>query len=111
MGKLKFSLLKESAQCRARAGVLEVEHGIIETPMFMPVGTRGTVKTVTSAQLKEIDAQIILGNTYHLMLRPGAALIEKAGGKVVEIDFLVELAFLNGRSKLGDYTVFAPIVF
>lgn len=79
MGKLRFTLQKESVE-GARLGFIETEHGIIETPMFMPVGTRGTVKTLTEAQLKEIGSQIILGNTYHLMLRPGASLIEKAGG-------------------------------
>lgn len=80
MGKLRFSLLKESSVCKARVGRIETDHGVIETPIFMPVGTRATVKTLTEAQLKEVGAQIILGNTYHLMLRPGASLIEKAGG-------------------------------
>lgn len=80
MSKLEFSLLKESSSSKARVGQIKTEHGIIETPMFMPVGTRATVKTLTEAEVKEIGAQIILGNTYHLMLRPGAELIEKAGG-------------------------------
>lgn len=80
MAKLTFSLLKESSVGKARVGCITTEHGIIETPVFMPVGTRGTVKALTSAELKEISTQIILGNTYHLMLRPGAELIEKAGG-------------------------------
>lgn len=80
MKKLSFSLLKESNVSRARAGYIELEHGVIETPTFMPVGTRGAVKGLTEAELKSIRAQIILGNTYHLMLRPGAALVEKAGG-------------------------------
>ena len=78
MGALSFSVIKRAQ--KARLGLLTTAHGVIETPMFMPVGTRGTVKTLTMAQVKEIGSQIILGNTYHLMLRPGAKLIEKAGG-------------------------------
>ena len=65
---------------RARVGLIETSHGSIETPVFMPVGTRGAVKTLTNRQLKELDAKIILGNTYHLMLRPGIEVMKKAGG-------------------------------
>ena len=77
-----FSLEYKSqeANCRARLGCLETPHGKIHTPVFMPVGTRGTVKAMSPAELEELGAQIILGNTYHLMLRPGAELVEKAGG-------------------------------
>jgi queuine tRNA-ribosyltransferase len=64
----------------ARRGRIRTPHGVIETPAFMPVGTRGAVKAVTHRHLEEMDAQIILGNTYHLMLRPGADLIARAGG-------------------------------
>ncbi|MBK8792832.1 MAG: tRNA guanosine(34) transglycosylase Tgt [Holophaga sp.] len=64
----------------ARAGQFITRHGVISTPAFMPVGTQGTVKGVTPAQLKEIDPQVILGNTYHLGLRPGDELIAKFGG-------------------------------
>ena len=64
----------------ARAGILKTPHGEIETPIFMPVGTRATVKTLSPKDLEDVDAQIILGNTYHLYLRPGHKLIEKAGG-------------------------------
>jgi queuine tRNA-ribosyltransferase len=64
----------------ARAGVLETAHGRIETPVFMPVGTRAAVKAVTPRELDEAGAQIILGNTYHLYLRPGDALIGQLGG-------------------------------
>jgi len=64
----------------ARAGKFLTPHGIIETPIFMPVGTRATVKGVTPRNLHELGAQIILGNTYHLYLRPGHELIKKAGG-------------------------------
>jgi len=73
-----FKLEKQDGQ--ARAGRIMTAHGIIETPIFMPVGTRASVKTMTSADLEEMRAQIILGNTYHLYLRPGHELIERVGG-------------------------------
>jgi queuine tRNA-ribosyltransferase len=74
----KFKL--EATSGKARAGVLQTPHGEIRTPIFMPVGTRATVKTLDPADLEDIKAQIILGNTYHLYLRPGHELIKKAGG-------------------------------
>ena len=80
MSSFKFTLLKNESFTKARAGIIETVHGSIETPVFMPVGTRGTVKTLTQQQLIDIDARIILGNTYHLMLRPGMSVIEQAGG-------------------------------
>ena len=64
----------------ARRGTLQTAHGAIETPVFMPVGTQGAVKALTAQHLHELDAQIILGNTYHLMLRPGDELIARRGG-------------------------------
>jgi len=77
---IKFELLKESKECKARLGKIITPHGEIETPIFMPVGTRATVKTMTPEEVKNLGAQIILGNTYHLHLRPGEDLVEKAGG-------------------------------
>jgi queuine tRNA-ribosyltransferase len=78
---LKFTLLHLDEASKARAGFIETDHGTIETPIFMPVGTAGTVKGVHQRELKEdIQAQIILGNTYHLYLRPGLDVLEKAGG-------------------------------
>jgi len=78
---LKFTLLNTDPHSRARAGLLETGHGLIETPIFMPVGTAGTVKGVHQRELKnDIAAQIILGNTYHLYLRPGLDVLEQAGG-------------------------------
>lgn len=78
---MKFSLLHTDPQSKARAGTLETDHGTIETPIFMPVGTAGTVKAVHQRELSEdIKAQIILGNTYHLYLRPGLNVLEQAGG-------------------------------
>ncbi len=76
----KFELLKTSKDSKARLGKITTNHGEIETPIFMPVGTRATVKTMTPEELKDIGAQIILSNTYHLFLRPGTEIIEKAGG-------------------------------
>ena len=78
---MKFNLLHTDKGSKARAGVLETDHGPIETPIFMPVGTAGTVKAVHQRELKEdIKAQIILGNTYHLYLRPGLEVLSNAGG-------------------------------
>jgi len=78
MPSLSFSVQKTSS--KARLGKLETAHGSFETPIFMPVGTRGAVKTLTQQQVEDSGADIILGNTYHLMLRPGKDLIERAGG-------------------------------
>jgi queuine tRNA-ribosyltransferase len=78
---MKFTLQTQDPLSKARAGVVETDHGTIQTPIFMPVGTAGTVKAVHQRELKEdIKAQIILGNTYHLYLRPGLDIIQKAGG-------------------------------
>jgi len=65
---------------RARAGILATDHGDIQTPIFMPVGTQAAVKAISPQDLDDIKAQIILGNTYHLYLRPGAEVVRKAGG-------------------------------
>jgi queuine tRNA-ribosyltransferase len=79
---LDFKLLKtdDSGQTSARRGRLTLNHGVIETPIFMPVGTYGSVKAMSPVELKEIDAQIILGNTFHLWLRPGTDVLNKFGG-------------------------------
>lgn len=78
---MKFKVTATTSNSRARAGVITTDHGTIETPIFMPVGTAGSVKGIHSRDLQEdIKAQIILGNTYHLYLRPGIEVIEKAGG-------------------------------
>ena len=75
-----FELLHQDPASGARLGRLTTAHGIVNTPVFMPVGTRGTVKAMSPRELEELKVQIILGNTYHLFLRPGPELIEKAGG-------------------------------
>lgn len=76
----RFELVALDTKTSARAGLIYTDHGIIETPVFMPVGTQGTVKAVEQRELIEIGAKIILGNTYHLYLRPGTDVIYKAGG-------------------------------
>ena len=75
---LKFELLTTDGQ--ARRGRLTLNHGVVETPIFMPVGTYGTVKAVQPRELEEMHAQIILGNTFHLWLRPGLETIGAHGG-------------------------------
>ncbi|MDY6374431.1 MAG: tRNA guanosine(34) transglycosylase Tgt [Bacteroidales bacterium] len=78
---MKFELVHTDPQSNARAGLLTTDHGVIETPIFMPVGTVGSVKAVHQRELEDdIKAQIILGNTYHLYLRPGLDILHQAGG-------------------------------
>jgi queuine tRNA-ribosyltransferase len=78
---MKFQLQHTDKFSNARSGLITTEHGIIETPIFMPVGTQGTVKAIHFSELKnDIKAEIILGNTYHLYLRPGVEILEQAGG-------------------------------
>ncbi len=78
--KIKYNLLKREKSSKARYGKLETNYGTYETPMFMPVGTKATVKMLTPDELYDMHAGIILSNTYHLWLRPGEDLIDKAGG-------------------------------
>ena len=75
-----FELLGQDLRSKARHGRLKTAHGVIETPAFMPVGTQGSVKAVSPRELRELNAQIILGNTYHLFVRPGIDVIKHFGG-------------------------------
>jgi queuine tRNA-ribosyltransferase len=77
---LRFEVQHRDPHTRARAGLIATPHGTIETPVFMPVGTRGTLKSLTPAEARDHGAQIILGNTYHLYLQPGHELIARMGG-------------------------------
>jgi queuine tRNA-ribosyltransferase len=77
---LFFELIQTDPLTRARAGLIRTDHGDVETPVFMPVGTHGAVKTVSPHDLEDLGARILLANTYHLYLRPGEALVRKAGG-------------------------------
>ncbi|PIR03517.1 MAG: tRNA guanosine(34) transglycosylase Tgt [Candidatus Magasanikbacteria bacterium CG11_big_fil_rev_8_21_14_0_20_39_34] len=75
-----FEQTSQSSECLARTGIIHTDHGDIETPIFMPVGTKATVKSLDTQDLHQIDAQIILANTYHLHLQPGADLLDTFGG-------------------------------
>jgi len=80
MTAIRYELIKTDKQTGARLGIVHTPHGSFETPTFMPVGTQATVKTMSPEELKEMDAGIILSNTYHLWLRPGHEIIQEAGG-------------------------------
>ena len=75
-----FELLKTDPKSNARLGRLTTTHGVIDTPVFMPVGTQGSVKALDPRELREMGTEILLGNTYHLSLRPGMDIIRAAGG-------------------------------
>jgi len=77
---ITYELIKTCRQTGARLGKVHTPHGSFDTPIFMPVGTLATVKTMSPEELKEMNAQIILANTYHLWLRPGEDIVEGAGG-------------------------------
>ena len=98
----QFTLLNTDSESAARRGRLQTPHGVIETPIFMPVGTHAAMKAMTPAQVEETGAQIILSNTYHLHLRPGEGLVEKAGGLH---------AFMNWKKPIltdsGGFQVFS----
>ena len=75
-----FTLIHKDKNSKARLGKLTTAHGAVNTPVFMPVGTQGTVKAISNDELNTCKAEIILGNAYHLYLRPGLEIIKKAGG-------------------------------
>ena len=77
---MKFTLQNSDSNTPARTGILKTDHGTIQTPVFMPIGTMGAVKTMAPHELEGVGSQIILGNTYHLYLRPGTHVIHQAGG-------------------------------
>ena len=76
---ITYELLHEDKNSGARRGVVHTPHGDIQTPVFMPVGTQATVKSMTPEEVKGLGAQIILSNTYHLYLRPGHDIVKEAG--------------------------------
>ena len=78
--KIKYNLLHKDKNTRARLGTLETNYGVYDTPMFMPVGTQATVKTLSPEELKEVNSAVILANTYHLWLRPGEDIVSEASG-------------------------------
>ena len=77
---LQFQTLTQSSETRARTGRFTTPHGVVRTPVFMPVGTLGTVKAISPEELRQAGAQVILGNTYHLYLRPGCEVVSQFGG-------------------------------
>ncbi len=77
---MEFKVLHQSTDSKARIGKLSTDHGTVDTPVFMPVGTQGSVKTLSQNELQQTGSQIILNNTYHLNLRPGPDVVKKAGG-------------------------------
>ena len=109
---MKFELKSQDPKSKARAGEITTDHGVIETPIFMPVGTVGTVKGVHQTELKtEINPDIILGNTYHLYLRPTTKILEQAGGlhKFMNWDRNIltdsggyQVYSLSGRRKINE---------
>ena len=78
--KIEYTLIKEEKNTNARLGKIKTNYGEYDTPMFMPVGTQATVKTLSPEELKDLHAGIILSNTYHLWLRPGEDIVNEAGG-------------------------------
>lgn len=102
MSLFKFTILQKDKKSSARLGKLQTPHGTIETPAFIPVGTLASVKGITPQALKEIGAQIVLSNTYHLHLRPGEDVVEKMGG-------LTEFMGWHGPTMTdsGGYQVFS----
>lgn len=109
----KYDIVAEDPKTHARAGVLHTPHGDIETPIFMPVGTKANVKGIPTETVKALGAQIVLANTYHLSMRPGEDLIDELGGAVgsrssaasrrrAEVSrAITSLSLLRGRSYPG----------
>jgi queuine tRNA-ribosyltransferase len=80
LGKLEFKIKTRSSKSKARTAELSLPHGVIQTPVFMPIGTAGSVKSLTMSEVDNLGADIILGNTYHLWLKPDLEILQKAGG-------------------------------
>ena len=103
----KFDLIAEDPTTHARAGVLHTPHGDIETPIFMPVGTKANVKGIPTETVKQLGAQIVLANTYHLSMRPGADLVEEAGGvhKFMNYYLPTTIKLLNAYDRMDNLGV------
>ena len=96
--KIEYTLLKTEKNTKARLGKIKTNYGEYETPMFMPVGTQATVKTLAPEELKAIDCGIILANTYHLWLRPGEDIVDKAieeDAKVIGLSALMTTTMMR----------------
>ena len=97
-----FELLKTGAHSKARLGRLTTAHGVVDTPVFMSVGTQGSVKAIDPRELREMGTQIILGNTYHLNIRPGLDIIRAAGGALFLVGSLIMAFNLWMTVRVGD---------
>ncbi len=111
---ISYKLIKSCPETGARLGELRTPHGVIETPAFMPVGTQGTVKAITIPELEEMQIGMILGNSYHLYLRPGVEIIARAGGLHKFMNWRggiltdsggFQIFSLGGMRKLDDHGV------
>ncbi len=77
---LEFKIIKKSKKSRARLGILKTRHGLVETPCFVPVATQAVIKTLNSRQVRETGSKMLICNTFHLHLKPGEDLVNRAGG-------------------------------
>ena len=102
MSAMKFTIEKRAPRSGARAGMIETPHGVIHTPAFSPVGTKASVKGVFPSQLKELGAEVVLANTYHLYLQPGEKVVEQAGGLA---EFMGWEGASRGTSVKGGATI------
>ena len=100
MTNFSFDLLKTDKTTGARRGTMQTAHGTVQTPLFMPVGTRATVKGVKTDALDTLGAQVVLSNTYHLYLRPGAELVAEAGGLHKFVQLLMALGIIGHPKKI-----------
>lgn len=107
MSSFNFTIEAECATSWARAGTLQTPHGMIQTPIFMPVGTQATVKSVSPEELHAAGAQIILANTYHLMLRPGSELIDSFGGLHSFMNWHGPILTDSGGFQVGAWGIYA----
>ncbi|MDB4992057.1 MAG: queuine tRNA-ribosyltransferase queuine tRNA-ribosyltransferase [Parcubacteria group bacterium] len=107
MTPLSFSILARDSKSRARAGTLTTQNGIIQTPSFVPVGTKADVKGVTPAQLLELGAQVVLANTYHLYLQPGEEIVKAGGGLAKFMGWSKDGALMPTMTDSGGFQVFS----
>ena len=108
-GQFAFQLIQQDSKTRARRGLLRTPHGVVETPVFMSVGTQASVKAIDPRELDEMGTQIILGNTYHLNIRPGMEIIRAAGGGLFLIGSLIMAYNLWMTVRAGEAEVQSPV--
>src|SRR6266436_2071323 len=106
---MSFELLKKDATTRARLGRLTTAHGIVDTPVFMSVGTQGSVKALDPRELRELGTQIIFGNIYHLHIRPGMDIIRTVGGLHNFINWLFPIFTDSGGFQVFSFATIRKI--